>query len=431
VAGFEHPNLVISDASGKVFSHPHLKMAGRSGNSFALPDRTELVPLPRGSQLFTLPGRSPIGWDEENQRFTSADRVKSNGEVMDCTAVAAFLPPGYVRTLLPAARRRPESPVLPLWAYSSVGWRAGRFWVTGLLVDPNPHWNPKFFQDDRDLQKRVRALLREKNRNRLLRQLSRCALEYHCFAAKNVFYRRWECPLPTSPVCNADCLGCISLQSSECCPASQERIGFIPTTEEVVGVALPHLERARDAIVSFGQGCEGEPILQWRLLEESIRRLRERTDRGTINLNTNGSLPEKLTRLCQAGLDSVRVTLNSSRPGWFDRYHRPRGFSMREAVASLMRAKEEGIYTSINLLVFPGVTDRGSEVKALMKLIRLTHLDLIQMRNLNIDPDLYLQAMGRGQGMGIAKMIRLLKEEFPTLQFGYFNRTKERFHAHG
>jgi pyruvate-formate lyase-activating enzyme len=431
VAGFEHPNLVLSDASGKVFSHPYLKMAGRSGNSFALPDRAELVPLPRGSQLFTLPGRSPIGWDEENQRFTSADRVKSNGEAVDCAAVAAFLPPGYVRTWLPAARRRPEGPILPLWAYSSVGWKAGRFWVTGLLVDPNPHWNPKFFQDDRDLQKRARALLRENTRNRLLRQLSRCALEYHCFAAKNVFYRRWECPLPTSPACNADCLGCISLQPSECCPASQERIRFVPTTEEVVEVALPHLERARDAIISFGQGCEGEPILQWRLLEKSIRRLRETTDRGTINLNTNGSLPEKLARLCQAGLDSVRVTLSSSRPRLFDLYHRPKGFSMREAVASLIRAKEQGIYTSVNLLVFPGVTDREPEVKALMKLIRLTHLDLIQMRNLNIDPDLYLQAVGKGKGIGIAKMMQLLKEELPTLQFGYFNRTKERFHAHG
>jgi molybdenum cofactor biosynthesis enzyme MoaA len=274
-------------------------------------------------------------------------------------------------------------------------------------------------------------LLRENAPNRLLHQLSRCALEYHCFAAKNVFYRRWECPLPTSPVCNADCLGCISLQPSECCPASQERIRFVPTTDEVVGVALPHLEHARDAIVSFGQGCEGEPILQWRLLERSIRRLRERTDRGTINLNTNGSLPEKLVRLCEAGLDSVRVTLNSSRRSLFDRYHRPRGFSVREAVASLIRAKEKGLYTSVNLLVFPGVTDRRSEVEALMNLIRLTRVDLIQMRNLNIDPDLYLQAMGKGKGMGIPEMMRILQEEFPTLHFGYFNRTKERFHAHG
>ena len=65
-----------------------------------------------------------------------------------------------------------------------------------------------------------------------------------------------------------------------------------------MGVALPHLKEAEDAIVSFGQGCEGEPLMQWRLLEKSIRQMREKTDRGTINLNTNGSLPEKVRRSC-------------------------------------------------------------------------------------------------------------------------------------
>jgi pyruvate-formate lyase-activating enzyme len=96
-------------------------------------------------------------------------------------------------------------------------------------------------------------------------------------------------------------------------------------------------------------------------------------------------------------------------------------------VGSLVRAKEKGIYTSMNLLVFPGFTDREDEVEGLIGLIRETNLDLIQMRNLNIDPDLYLKAMGRGEGVGIAKMVDILKKEFPSLQFGYFNRTKESF----
>jgi len=51
------------------------------------------------------------------------------------------------------------------------------------------------------------------------------------------------------------------------------------------------------------------------------------------------------------------------------------------------------------------------------------------MRNLNIDPDLYLQAMGKGEGVGISKMIEILKKEFPSLQLGYFNRTKENFYS--
>ena len=136
---------------------------------------------------------------------------------------------------------------------------------------------------------------------------------------------------------------------------------FVPTVDEVLGVALPHLEEAEDAIVSFGQGCEGEPLMQWRLLEKSIRQMREKTDRGTINLNTNGSLPEKVKRLCDAGLDSIRVTLNSPHSNYFRRYHQPQGFTLRTIVDSLIEAKEKGLYTSINLLVFPGFTDREEE----------------------------------------------------------------------
>jgi hypothetical protein len=66
-------------------------------------------------------------------------------------------------------------------------------------------------------------------------------------------------------------------------------------------------------------------------------------------------------------------------------------------------------------------------MEGLIGLIKKANLDLIQMRNLNIDPDLYLKAMGKGEGMGISKMIDVLKSEFPSLQFGYFNRTKEHF----
>ncbi len=427
MSNFEYPRLILADHQGKIFDHPSLKLAGRSGSRFILPDSAEFVPLPAGSQLFTLPGRIPVGWDEEKETFVASEKVTKGRKESSCTAVAAFLPPGYVRTLLPATRCRQKAPVLPLWAYSAVGWKGGKFWSTGLMIDPNPHWNPRYFQNDSLLGRKVASSLKRSPENRLLRQLSRCALEYHCFAAKNVFFRRWECPLPTSPTCNADCIGCISLQPSECCPASQERITFVPTVDEVVGVALPHLEKAEDAIVSFGQGCEGEPLMQWRLLEASIQRLREKTARGAINLNTNGSFPERIKALSRAGLDSIRVTLNSPHSEFYDRYHRPRGYTFKALPETLMEAKARGLYTSINLLVFPGFTDREEEVEGLVDLIRKTKLDLVQMRNLNIDPDRYLEEMGEGEGMGIPKMITLLKNEFPSLEFGYFNRTKESY----
>ena len=427
MARFEYPRLVVSDPGGNIFDHPSLKLSGRSGDQFIVPHSSELIPLPLGSQIFSLPGRIPVGWKERRDTLTLAEKVKMDGKEVELTAVAAFLPPGFIRTLLPATRRRSEAPTLPLWAYSAVGWKEGRFWAPGLLIDSNPHWNPKYFQNDRLLRKKVNIFLEKNPRNRLLRQLARCALEYHCFAGKNVFYRRWECPLPTSPSCNADCLGCLSLQSSDSCLASHERIDFAPTVEEAVDVALPHLQKAEDAIISFGQGCEGEPLVQWRLLESIILKLREKTDRGTINLNTNGSFPRRVKRLCDAGLDSIRVTLNSPHPRYYTGYHRPKGYTFRQVLDALTLAKERGIYTSINLLIFPGFTDREEEVEGLIKLIRRTRVDLVQMRNLNIDPDLYLASVGRGEGMGISRMIDRLQEEIPTLQFGYFNRTKENF----
>lgn len=422
------PTLVLSDSVGNIFDHPSLKLSGRSGDRFLLPPQSELVPLPKGSQLFTLPGRVPVGWDRERRAFLPLRKVELKNKGVECIAVAAFLPPGFIRTLLPATELKSRAPTLPLWAYSAVGWKDGKFWATGIFIDRNTHWSPKYFQNDSLLKRKARTFLSKNPKNRLLRQLSRCALEYHCFAAKNVFFRRWECPLPTSPSCNASCIGCISLQPSECCPASMERIRFVPSVDEVLQVALPHLEEAKDAIVSFGQGCEGEPLMQWQLLERSIFELRAKTDRGTINLNTNGSFPDRVTKLCKAGLDSVRVTLNSPHRQYYNRYHQPKGYTFRKVVDSLIKAKERGIYTSINLLVLPGFTDRGEEVEGLIELVRKTKLDLIQMRNLNIDPDLYLKAMGRGEGMGISQMIEDLKKEFPSLQFGYFNRTKEKFY---
>jgi len=423
------PRLVFADCTGTVFDHPDLAMVGRSGPSFVLPQEEELVALPEGSQLFTMPGRFPVGWDDEQGDFVVMNEGATGPDQTPCLAVAAFLPPGYLRTLLPAAKLQEPWPILPLWAYCSVGWRDEKFWTTGIQVDPNPHWDPMYFQDDRDLALKVEQFLRTYKGNRLVAQLSRCALEYHCFAAKNVFYRRWECPLPTSPVCNAECIGCLSSQPPEGCSVSHERITFVPTAEEVIQVALPHLQEAEDAIISFGQGCEGEPLLQVDLLEKSITALRDNTERGTINLNTNASIPRYVDRLCQAGLDSIRVTLNSPDPHLYDGYFRPRGYGFRDVIESIHRAKDCGTFTAINLLVFPGVTDREDEVERLISFVGETEIDMIQVRNLNIDPDVYLQALDRrdGEALGISRMMDTIRKEFPHLVLGYFNKTKETF----
>ena len=423
------PKMLYADAKGNIFDHPELCMAGMNGTEPVLPEDIELIPLPEDSKLFTMPAMPPIAWDARKKSFVLLDEVHEGRRSQRVQAVAAFMAPGYVRTLLPACDYSRKKTQLPLWSYTAVGWDEGRdcFVVAATKVDANSNWNPVNY-DDRTLDPLVRAMLKQMPGNRLLEQLARCALDYHCFAAKNLFYRRWEAPLPTSPVCNSACLGCISLQPSECCPSNHERITFVPTPEEICEIALPHLEQAEQAIVSYGQGCEGDPILQADTIAEATRRLKKATSRGTINFNSNGSLPDRISLLCEAGMDSFRFSMNSVREEPYNRYYRPKGYVFADVLRSVNIAKQAGRFTMINYLVSPGLSDAPEEVEALLRFVADTGVDMIQMRNLSIDPDYYNQEMGvMGKGIGMYRLLQQLKQEFPRLQFGYYNRTRENF----
>jgi MoaA/NifB/PqqE/SkfB family radical SAM enzyme len=236
---------------------------------------------------------------------------------------------------------------------------------------------------------------------------------------------RWEAPLPTSPACNARCLGCLSLQPADsCCPATQDRIGFTPTVAEILEIAVPHLERAPRAVASFGQGCEGEPLLVAPLIEEAVRAARARTGRGTLNLNTNASRPEALGRILDAGLDSVRVSLNSARPELYRAYARPQGYAFEDVVQSLREVRRRGKFLSLNYFVFPGVTDDPAEWAAFRRLLREVRPDLIQWRNLNLDPAWYWEVarpLAGGEPLGVATILDRVRREFPRVRFGYYN----------
>ena len=424
---------LVADAQGEVFEHPDLLLAGMNGTDLVTPEAVELIPLPEGSRLFTIPGTPPVGIDRRSGRQVTCDRLPRQLGGGQAQGVSAFLTPGFTRTLLPAADYTRMRSTLPLWSYTAVGWcvEEERFYAAAAQVDRNRQWQPEHF-DDRALDPLVRERLAQFPSNRLYEQLARCALDYHCFAAKNLFFRRWEAPLPVSPACNAGCLGCISYQESDCCPASQERLTFVPEVQELCEVAVPHLETAENAIVSFGQGCEGDPILQAGRACEAVRAMRRSTRRGTINFNSNASLPDAIDRLAAAGVESMRISLNSARPESYHAYYRPRGYEFADVLESLRRIRQAGLYTMLNLLVFPGVNDRRQEIDALSRLIDSFGVDMIQMRNLSIDPVLYLKRLGhQGRGIGMLTMLQELKGRFPGLQFGYFNRTRENFFPPG
>jgi len=414
--------LVFADESGQIFDHPRLEMAGASAGTWVRVEGSALIPLPPGSELFVLPGRLPVGYDPRRRRLEAveANPYTPRGRVQ---AVAAFMAPAYTQILGAAYQSERNAPVLPLFSYTAVGWKDGGFQVAGVRVDPLPRQDSDRF-DPRAMKQRAKRALARNRENRLIQHLGTCALTYGCPAAKNYFLGRWEAPLPTSPRCNAACLGCISLQEQGPVCATQERISFVPSPEEIAEVGAPHLEKAEGPVVSFGQGCEGEPLLQGKTLARAIDIMRRRSGRGTINLNTNGSLPRVVARLRRSGLDSIRVSMNSARADFYHRYYRPRGYSFAALKESLVAMKADGGFASINLLTLPGFTDEEEEVEALLSLIDETNLDLIQMRNLNIDPEWYLHGIDyrpSGKRLGIPAMMERIRRHHPQVQFGYFN----------
>lgn len=416
-----NPYILYSDGNGNIFEDTSLYACGRSGWD-ALPiEDHEWIELPYGGQLYELPGRRGIGIDTKS------------GEMRLCEkgwAVAAFIPPAYTGTYLAAYEALPDAETLPLFCYTATGWLKEKFYVPAIRIENDIRQESAGF-DEKKIKNGVEKIKTAFPHNRLVQHLAdNCCNTYHCPAARNYFMGRWECPVPASPACNANCIGCISFQpQEETIVSTQDRLMFKPTAEEIIEYTVPHLESAPFPIVSFGQGCEGEPLLMWQTISDAIVEIRKHTQKGSININTNGSDPKAVKALCEAGLNSIRVSTNSARKEIYMPYYRPNNYEFNDIVESLKVVNSSGGWTSINYFVFPGMTDNVEEYEALRKLVKDTGLKMIQWRNFNIDPDWYLGKIGvidTGECIGIKQMMELLKEEFPDLRFGYFNPSMER-----
>lgn len=418
------PYLLYSDGEGNIFEDTSLYATGRAGWD-ALPVPTEdWIELPSGGNLYELPGRRGIGIDV----VTGDMRLCDKG-----WAVAAFIPPAHTGLYIAAFETLEDAPTLPLFCYTAAGWLDQKFFVTALRIEQDIRQESVGYNEG-EIEIGASNLLKNYPDNRLVKHLmENCCMTYDCPAAKNFSLGRWECPVPTSPACNANCIGCISFQpESETIISTQDRLTFKPTAAEIVEFTVPHLMQAPYPIISFGQGCEGEPLLMWETIREAILEIRKHTPKGSININTNGSMPNAVRALCEAGLDSIRVSTNSARKEIYEPYYRPNNYQFEDIIESMKIVRSFGGWVSINYFVFPGMTDTVEEYEALRELIIATDISMIQWRNFNIDPDWYMGKIGvyeTGDILGIKQMMELLREEFPKLAFGYFNPPIERING--
>ncbi len=407
---------VSSDGRGNVFEDPTLFVAGRSGFEFMPLYLDEMIEVPEGFGIFELPGRATLGYNKQGELLTSTQGI----------GAAVFNPPAYTQLHLAAYKTFDIAPVLPLFAYSPIGWYKNKFYTSATRIDYDMRQDVVNF-NQRKIKSQAKLILKKYPNNRLVNHLvQNCALTYFCPAAQNFVMGRWEAPIPISRVCNARCLGCISLQPKDKSPISctQPRIAFTPTVNEIVEYTSWHLEHAERAVVSFGQGCEGEPLIDWELIRDSIIEIRKKTSKGIINLNTNGSLTDAVDNICSAGLDSIRISMNSIRKIPYESYYRPVNYTFEDVIETARVVRKHNRWISINYFVMPGVTDVPEEVEALRALINEVKINLIQWRNFNIDPEWFFKETGvrsLPSGIGIKKLMTELRSEFPNLVYGYFN----------
>ena len=347
-------SAVHSDRSGRLVVSADYAAAMSDGSS--IHPLVDALPLPPGTEVVHLPGRTGLGMDR-------AGRPRELGQGR--FGVAAVLPIGYLRMSLPAYVDDLGAAALRPRAYAAIGADAhGDLVVSAAALDSDA-----VSLDERsapDLAARITATQRDQPSSRVLRQLARCAKEYRCRAAANAFLGRHDCALPVAAPRNERPPDVLVLHDdADASPI--EPAAFRPSSEELANAASRHFEGG-GTVIAFGRACEGEPLLVARVIEDAIVAIRERTRHGTIHLETNGSTPVALRRLCEAGLDSVAVRIASARAETYEAIHRPEGFRLADVRASLGHAIAAKVSVALRVLALPGLTDRPREIDALVGL---------------------------------------------------------------
>lgn len=120
-----YPRPLYGDVEGSLFDIPGYRGLSRKGNKVLPLEGKELIPLPQGSALYSLPDRKPALWK------------KGEVEILPhpLTAVGAVLPEGYILTGLPAFEKDEESKeLLPSLPYAAMACWQNKNWVAAVSL---------------------------------------------------------------------------------------------------------------------------------------------------------------------------------------------------------------------------------------------------------------------------------------------------------
>lgn len=427
----EFINAVVANMAGEMFDLPDYASVGMAGKTLFFLTETDTIDIPFGSELMMIPQRKPIVYNIKNKKFETLEfnPYKPDERVLP---VAVFNSPGYVNKYFSAWKNDHNANLLPLFSYGATGFGKNGFKSAAILIDDEPRQDLRLMPGKQILAG-IEAMQNKYPDNRLIHHLENCATQYSCPAGKNFFLKRYEAPLPTAEVCNSKCLGCISLQKDNSITSPQDRISFTPSSQEIFEVAAEHIKNVKNSVVSFGQGCEGEPLTAFKVIEPAIKKIRQHTPFGTINLNSNASKPDLVANLFDTGLDSLRVSINSVREPCYNAYFRPKNYKFKHVLKSITHGLNRGKFLALNYINCPGFTDSELEFKALVKFLKNYPVNMIQWRNMNYDPEQYCRTMfeagGESPPFGVKFIIDELKKLFPNLIHGYFNPPKEKYAA--
>jgi len=153
------PYLLYSSPCGEIYEETRLQALAFGARPL---DVRDLIPVPDGATLSMMPERLAIGKTRTGELQTLSSRRG--------WAVAALLPIGYTRTLLPGYQKRSaEVEPLPFFGYSAVAGMNGKMYVAALKTDNPGKWHPRAFPRHK-LEHLVKERQDSTPNNRVLRQ---------------------------------------------------------------------------------------------------------------------------------------------------------------------------------------------------------------------------------------------------------------------